>query len=295
MSVYADACAGEAAEILGKTEELRELRQIHQQALGDLMAVLEHGAISEEGYRWIPGTAGKSGGSRWGALYALFPCRILPADHELISGTIQKMETDISPGGLPLDTGWMKGGIWAAIALDQLAECHLIRGNGDKAAEYLYAVLNHGSPLYTWCEERGKEAGTQKSTGDRHHLYTPVAVVRIIRDMLVIEDQNGLHLGRGTARSWLASGKPIGITDARTYFGPVSYRIQYDAEIAKVVGHVNFHSSSASWAKLYLRLPGGLRVKSVGPKTRAIVPEDESAMYFESPRGEYEIEASIGT
>ena len=87
----------------------------------------------------------------------------------------------------------------------------------------------------------------------------------------------------------------MGITDARTYFGPVSYRIQYDAETAKAVGHVNFHSSSASWAKLYLRLPGGLRVKSVAPETRATVLPDESALYFEAPRGEYEIEANIGT
>ena len=77
----------------------------------------------------------------------------------------------------------------------------------------------HGTPLHTWREERGQESGTAKSSGDRRHLWTPVAVVRLVRDWLVMEDGGGLHLARGVARQWLAGGKPVGTAHAPTHSG----------------------------------------------------------------------------
>jgi hypothetical protein len=283
--VYADACAVEAAKILGRPE-VAELEAIHKKASEDLLWSLDHGAIQEDGYRWIPGAPGKTSGSRWGVLNALFPCRTLPADHELISGTIRKIESKMSPGGIPLHTGWMEDGMWVAITLDNLAEVHLVRGNGDPVAEYMYAVLNHGTPLYSWCEERGQEPGTQKCGGDRQHLWTPLAVVRTLRDMLVMEDDDGLNLALGTARSWLASGRPVGIEDAPTYFGHVSYQLQYDPAAAKVTGFVKFPASAGpAWTKLHLRLPKGVKVKSVNPEAQATILPDGAGLYFKSPKG----------
>ena len=203
LAVYADEMAVKAAQILGRANELPELEQIYQQGLADLLQALERGAIQEEGYRWMPGVPGETVGSRWGTLYAAFPCRLLPADHALVTGTIQKFEAWLSPGGIPVHTGWMKEGMWVAIALDNLAEVLLLRDEGDKAAKYLYATLNHGTPLYSWCEERGQEAGSKETTGDRQHLWTPLAVARFIRDALVMEDGDTLHLGRGVDREWL--------------------------------------------------------------------------------------------
>ena len=111
--------------------------------------------------------------------------------------------------------------MWVAITLDNVAEVHLARGNGDAAVRYLYATLNHATPLYTWCEERGQEPGTAKCSGDRQHLWTPVAVVRAIRDSMVMEDGDGLQLALGPHASWLASGQPVGgIAGASTQSWP---------------------------------------------------------------------------
>jgi len=254
-AVYADRLAVEAAEILGRTEDRQELKKIYETARDDLLAALDGGAIREKDYRWIPGVPGKTSGSRWGALNAAFPCGLLPPDHPLITGTLRKIESNMSRGGIPIHTGWMADGMWVAITLDNVAETHLARGNGDAAVRYLYATLNHGTPLYTWCEERGQEPGAKRCSGDRQHLWTPVAVVRAIRDMLVMEDvkspsqdpivaqpppavptvgaqpraavphggidfktAGGLQLALGTAREWLASGRPVGISNAATHF-----------------------------------------------------------------------------
>ena len=165
----------------------------------------------------------------------------------------------------------MADGMWVAITLDNVAEVHLFRGNGDAAAKYLYATLNHGTPLYTWCEERGQEPGSANCTGDRQHLWTPVAVVRAIRDMLVMESGDGLNLALGTARQWLASGKPVGIAGGchafRTGLLPDAVRSRPKSQ---VTGEAAFaENSTAAWSVLHIRLPGGMRVKSVDPESKA--------------------------
>lgn len=295
-AVYADKMSWETAQILGKTADAAELKRIYETARQDLLAAIERGAIQEKGYRWIPGTPGKTTGSRWGVLNIAFPCGLLAPDHELVTGTLRYIESNMSPGGIPVNTGWLTDGMWVAITLDNVAEVQLQRGNGDAAARYLYATLNHATPLYTWCEERGQEPGTTKCTGDRQHLWTPVAVVRALRDMLVMERGDGLVLTLGTEREWLASGKPVGIADAPTHHGRVSYQVQYDAAASAVTGQVSFaQDSSAAWATLHIRLPGGLRVKSVDAGSGATIEPDSSAIRWKSPRGPLKFRAVVGT
>ena len=259
-AVFADSLTLEAARILGKDNDVEELSQIHRTALTDLKWSLENGAISENGYRWIPGVANKTDGSRWGALYAAYPCATLPAHHELINGTISKIESFISPGGIPVNTGWLKDGLWVAIALDNLAEALLYRNEGDKAIQYLYATLNHASPLISWCEERGQQPGATDATGDLQHLWTPLAVGRFLRDALVMEDGKKLHLARGTARQWLDDGQKISALDMPTHFGPVSYELQSSEK--KVSGYIDLSNNTAKEVVLHIRLPKNKKIVS---------------------------------
>lgn len=294
LATYADRLSVEAAEILGKKNDLDELRQIHETALQDLINALDKGAIQEDGYRWIPGAPNKTTGSRWGALYALFPCRILAPDHELIEGTFRHIEKNLSPGGVPLHTGLMENGSWVAITADNLAEAHLMRGNGDAAAKYLYAVLNHGTPLFTWCEERGPEAGAKETSGDRQHLWTPVAVVRLIRDMLVMEQDNILHLALGTPRSWLASGQPVSVTDVPTHFGNVSYQIRYDSHKNQVSGTARFPSNPTLEAvRLHIRLRLDQHITSVNSESKAVAAGDGKTIEWKKPQGECSFVCSL--
>ena len=229
LTIFADRLSAEAAAEFGDAAGAAELRKIYDAALEAFRASLEIGCIREEGYRWIPNSPGNRGGSKWGMLYALFPAGLLAADDPLVTGSLKYIERTISAGGQPVHTGWMADGAWVGITLDNVAEAHLALGNGDDAVRYLYSSLNHGTPLYTWCEERGLEPNDKKTSGDRQHLWTPVAVLRLLRDSLVMEQGDCLHLARGTARSWLRPGKSVGVQKAPTHFGEVSYRIEPDA------------------------------------------------------------------
>jgi hypothetical protein len=284
LTLFADRLAVDAAEILGKKADLAELRRIHDTARTDLLASLEKGAMNEAGMRWIPGSPNDPSGSRWGVLYALFPAWLLPADHPLIDGTIRKMESNLSPGGQPLNTGWMTDGAWVAITLDNLAEVHLIRGQADRAAEYLYSTLNHGTPLYSWCEERGPEPGTKKISGDRQHLWTPLAVVRFLRDALVMEEDNRLHLARGTARGWLAQGKHVGMKDAATWYGDVSYRIDSDVKHGTLRAQVDL--AAPHELVLHLRHPARATMRAVKVNGKPWTDFDPQRETVHLPAGE---------
>ncbi|MCE5269638.1 MAG: hypothetical protein LLG00_17305, partial [Planctomycetaceae bacterium] len=294
-SVYGDRCSCEAAEILGKTEDAAELKKIYETARDDLLKAIDRGAIKEKDYRWISGIADNPCGSRWGALNVTVPCGLLPPEHELVTGTLKKIEATVSKGGQPLHTGWMPDGGWVAITLDNIAETHLARGNGDIVARYFYSTLNHGTPLYTWCEERGQEPGTTKQSGDRQHLWTPVAVVRCLRDMMVMEKGDGLELALGTDRHWLASGKPVGIAGAKTHFGQVTYRMQYDAAKSQVSGEVTFADDcTAASAILHIRLPGGIKVRSVGAESKAEILPNGEGIRWKTPRGTMRFQVDVG-
>ena len=288
-AVYADSVALGAAKILGRDKDVEELTKIYETARADLLTALDRGAIQADGYRWIPGVAGKTCGSRWGALNAVYPCRILAPDDPLAEGTLRHLRSQMSPGGLPLNTGWMPNGLWVAIALDNLAETHLVRNEGDEAADLLYATLNHATPLYSWCEERGPTPGAAETSGDRQHLWTPVSVVRELRDSYAFEWDGDLHLARGLHRDWIASGQPVGIADAPTHFGEVSFQMRYDAAARELRGHVALkprkHCAEAGKIALHLRLPKGVAAESVDAGSDAKLNADATTVEWNKLSG----------
>lgn len=262
--VYADSLAYRAALILDKTDDARELKRIYDEARGDLLTAMELGAVTDSaGNRYLTSIPGKATGtgSCWGLLASVYPTGLLPARDPLMENTMNHYKKRESPGGLPVHTGWMADGMWVAITLNDFGQVHLMRDEPDQANAYLYAVLNHATPFYSWCEERGQFPGAKQISGDLQHLWTPEAVVRFMRDMLVMEQDNVLHLGRGIARGWLGSGEEVGIERASTRFGDLSYRMRYDKKKGAIVGRIDFPIDGAPvQTVVHCLLPDGMKV-----------------------------------
>jgi hypothetical protein len=70
--------------------------------------------------------------------------------------------------------------------------------------------------------------------------------------------------------------------------------MRYDAPAARVVGEISLSDrSTPASVVLHIRLPGGLRIKSVDPESRATVEPDGSAIRWRSPRGTLKFHATI--
>jgi len=112
---------------------------------------------------------------------------------------------------------------------------------------------------------------------------------------MVLENGNRLELALGTAREWLASGKPVGIAGAPTHFGPIAYQMQYDSAASRVSGEATFaDNATAAAATLHIRLPSDLRVRSVNPESKATVLPDGSGLRWTNPQGAFAFQAEIG-
>ena len=216
-----------AAGELGMKKEIAEIEVYRKDFHTCLLSSIEKGSIREnDGTRWIPGVPGKTTGSRFGVANAIYPCKVIEPFHPLATGTLSYLERSLSQGGLPINLGWMPGGLWVSIAIDNLSYAHLARGEEDKAEQYLYPTLNHGTPLFSWCEERMPEPGAAQVSGDRQHAWTPLAVSRFIRDALLMEDGDILHLCRATPRWWLEPGQEIKVTNAPTHWGRINFSVK---------------------------------------------------------------------
>jgi hypothetical protein len=212
-----------------------------------------------------------------------------------VEGTLRYVEKNMSIGGIHLHTGWLKDGMWVALSLDNFAEAHLYRGEVEKASRLLYATINHGTPFYTWCEERGQEPGSKTTSGDLEHLWTPVALVRYVREALVLEDGDSLHLALGADPLWVNSHGAIGVDNAPTPFGKISYVYSYNAAGDRITGKMSFNRNYGKKFTVILHtgIPKGTILSKTSQQSGAFISKDRRSICWDSPEGEINFEAAV--
>ena len=227
LSVAADFLTLEAAKILHKTSDIIKLTDIYVESRRDLLYSMRNNLEEIDGLKVIPAIAGVKNNSLYGCLYSIFPGDIVKANDPILEDTFKYIEEKkVSEGGLPLGTGWMKDGLWVAMALSNFARAYLRMGKYDSAKKYLYPALNHASPFVTWCEERGGEKGTSKISGDRQHLWTPLSVLQYTVDSLFFENEKDIHILAGAIPCWLLDNKKISVKNLCTPYGKMEFTVK---------------------------------------------------------------------
>ena len=179
------------------------------------------------GCRIIPSVAGEPLTLLYGCLYAFFPAGLLPEDDPIVKDTVRLIENGKqSEGGLPIGMGWMRDGLWVAMALSNVARAYLRMKSFPEPEKYLYPALNHASPFVTWCEERGAEAGAAKISGDKQHLWTPLSVCQYLTEALFYEDDKAVHICAGILPEWLSDGKEISVRGYRSHYGKTDFTVK---------------------------------------------------------------------
>src|SRR5690606_36049664 len=109
-------------------------------------------------------------------------------------------------------------------------------GQPDRAYRMLRWTLdNQSAPgVYAWAEVADGKSKLFLG-GDIPHGWASAEYVSLVRDMLVREAGDELHLGAGVPASWLEHGQRIEVERAPTYFGLVAYRIESRAASGEIV------------------------------------------------------------
>jgi len=202
--------------------------------------------------------------AQWAFLHAVFPGKVFASDDPLVKGNMAMLRA-VEDEGLVQDTGWLKDGIWNYFG-SFYAHAWLWLGDAPKAMDTLYAFGNHASPLLVWREEhmpQGKGAG---NVGDMPHNWASAEFIRLVRNCLVLERGDELHLLEAMPTEWTGPGVVTRLTDVATEFGPISMEIritddgrQADLKInpppGAGVGKVKLHTMSLTGGDGVLQMP----------------------------------------
>lgn len=164
--------------------------------------------------------------AQWAFCQAVYPGQIFAMDDPIAKGTMDMLHTTLQEG-MVMGTGWIIDGIWNYFA-GFYGEACLWMGDGDKAAQSLYAFANHASPLLAWREEHNPRDLSASYVGDMPHNWASAEFIRLAVHMLAIDRGDELHLFEGLPKEWVKPGMETALTKIATPFGELTFSLKVD-------------------------------------------------------------------
>jgi hypothetical protein len=146
--------------------------------------------------------------------------------------------------GLPTNMGWLgPSGVWPGESME-VALIYLLRGDAQRTVDLLIAALNHSYSTKVWQEEilvdktlptacgrpHPPDAVNQTGTGDMPEGWAHANLIILVRNMLLREEGETLHLLSGIPPDWIGVGERISVQEAPTMLGgKMSYTLSYPA------------------------------------------------------------------
>ncbi len=225
----------QAAHWLGKTEEAAAW----QKEYDDFMAAFRQAAQRDMaqdplGNSYVPILMGEPGKkelpqrAQWAFCHAVYPGQIFAQDDPLVTGTLAMLEAT-EREGMVYGTGWDATGIWNYFA-SFYGHAWLWQGNSRKAAQILYAFVNHAAPTGVWCEEQSLRGEKFRKVGDMPHNWASAEFIRLTIHLLALDRGDEMHLLEGFPREWAGPGMVTRLNGVATPFGPLDMTVQVDKD-----------------------------------------------------------------
>ena len=165
----------QAAHWLGKSDGAARW----QQEYADLDATFRRAAARDlskdsHGNEYVPIFMANAGPElpqrgQWTFCHAVYPGQIFEKEDPLVASTMAMLKAT-EHEGMVYGTGWDASGIWNYFA-SFYGHAWLWQGNGQKAAEILYAFANHAAPTCVWREEQSLLGEKFRKVGDMPHNW----------------------------------------------------------------------------------------------------------------------------
>ena len=259
--------AAGAARQLAKLDDVKRLESEFAAYRTDILR-----AVDRTGLPYLPPSYEKDG-THWGNLEAVFPTVLIDADDRRVTATLDQVR-DVFGKGEGAAAGFIEGVIqWTpkTSAIHPylslfVTNSHIVRGEQDKAVDGFYSFLLHSTSTQGFAE--GVYYRNQEAWGNTiPHLWAAALCVTTLRNMLVREQGQDLHLLSAVPPAWLEPGKVIVWENVPTHFGPIS--LSTEAREDEIV--VRFtRPARVDPERLLIHLPPELEVTEVGRCGRGV-------------------------
>jgi hypothetical protein len=216
----------------------------------------------------IPDAVLSSSTATWSHAAMIYPTQTISPHDPMITGWLRFREKEGGTiGGLML---------WPYIGAE-LGLAYIKRGDYDKSCDLFYTYIANASGTLEWGEEQylsehGRDPRYPKEMipkgivghGESPHLWATAFYIQWLRQMMLHEEGDALHIAPAIPRKWLAQPKSVGVENAPSHFGRVTYHLQADPDRTTLRGDVQLDPNRKP-AKLiiHVRGPGGRGLSSV--------------------------------
>jgi hypothetical protein len=166
--------------------------------------------------------------AQWGICQAVTMGRWFDRHDSLVIGTLAMLESQKSQG-LPLNTGWLKGGVWGFF-VGSPGPAHLWQENYREAQDLLYAYANHASHLGTWVEEQLPRDVGKRTAGDGSNASASAIYIAYVRRFIAFERDSTMDILAGVPDEWYRHGSRIALDGVLTEFGPLTLDLTISAD-----------------------------------------------------------------
>ncbi|MGE5409541.1 MAG: hypothetical protein ACM3MI_01175, partial [Clostridiales bacterium] len=204
------------AEALGKSGDIKEYKRLYDDYYKTFISHLKNVVAKTGGY--IPPGMDKPGGQDWGNMQSLYPEIILDPFAPMVTATLNKTRSKYQEGIMTYGNGRY---LHHYITMFN-TQSEIIRDEQEKALGEFYAELMHTGSTHTGFEYAiwpwsNRDFGMNLTP----HGWFSAEFRTLLRNMMVREEKNDLHLFSIISPEWVKDKMSIKLEKAPTIFGEV--------------------------------------------------------------------------
>ena len=241
---------------IGATADAKTFQHEYDDYFGVLRGVLDRQTATTTGYIQ-PGLDGP-GGQDWGNMLGVYPEIILDPHDPMVTATLQATRAKYKEGIMTYGDGRF---LHHYLTMKN-TETEIIRGDQEMAVEELYAMLVHTSSTQAGFEFAILPWGTRDfGLNLSPHGWFAAKFRAALRNMLLREQGDDLHLLSVTSPEWFKAGDTISVKRAPTNFGEVEFSMKViDDSHASMVLNSKFRTAPK---RIVLHAPWFLKISEV--------------------------------
>ena len=270
------------AKAVGTPSEVKEFQREYENYHKVLFHLLDK--IGAKNGDYIPPGIDIQGGQDWGNMDVLYPEMLVSPDNPLVAGTLRHVRKEYAEGLMT----------WAGRLHDYTGfkntETELIVGDQEQVIKDLYAELVHTSSTHAgW--EVGDYPWTMRDFGNdlSPHGWFSADYVVLVRDMLLREQGNDLHLLSALSPAWTKPGDTITVSNALTEFGRVGFHCNFSSSGMHMQLNTDFQQKPA---KIIVHIPWFVTVNRATVDGKSIAV-DQKALFIPTSARQVDVDWTV--